>query len=144
MTCRRSMALMLLCFCPTVSTQTARTACGGESGETELPRLPPLWRARMTQSSGWRAEGTCGGSVAVALRDAERCFELQGWDEASRHIISKRAGQKRTLVVWEKKRQRLLLLVCETGPGSCRFSFGVENTGESRQGVAVVDGGSEL
>ena len=98
----------------------------GAAADDALP-LPPLARVATADVSGktWRQAGELGGSVVAARADFWTALSAAGWT-LDKTIVLGRAHAVSELMVWTRRRRRVLLMVWEKEAGTCGFAWGEE------------------
>ena len=92
----------------------------------ELP-LPPLAEVLSSDSSGqaWRQSGQMGGSVEGVRKELAMALGAAGW-ALNKTIALGRLSARSELMIWTRRRQRVLLMVWEKETGTCGFAWGEE------------------
>ena len=89
--------------------------------------LPPL--ATITQTGGstetWRQTGAIHGTVISAEREFSLALRQGGW-KIEKSIALGRAPGRSKLILWTRRKQRVLLMLWETEIGACGFAWGDE------------------
>jgi len=89
--------------------------------------LPPLARVEYADASGatWQQSGSLGGSVASAGAELRMALATQGW-RLDKTIVLKNLPSRSELMLWIRRERRIIMMLWETGAGSCGFAWGEE------------------
>ncbi len=92
----------------------------------EVP-LPPLAEVVSTDASGqtWQQSGEIGGSLEAVLQEFAVSLRVAGWG-LDKTIMMGRLSARSGLTVWNRRRQRVLLMLWEKEAGKCGFALGRE------------------
>jgi hypothetical protein len=92
----------------------------------ELP-LPPLAEVKASDRSGetWQQSGQMSGSVADVHKEFAMALGAAGW-ALNKTISLGRTSARSELMIWTRKKQRVLLMVWEKEAGTCGFAWGEE------------------
>ncbi len=104
-------------------------SAAGTAGKTEV-RLPPLATPATADQPGdeatWRQTGELPAAFATARLDWQKCLRQQGWQPTRQMPLSTAAGARRELSAWQRRDQRLLLLLWEGQLGRTGFAWGLD------------------
>lgn len=97
-----------------------------ESKRLKVP-LPPLAEVLSTDSSGqtWQQSGQMGGSVEGVRNELAMTLGAAGW-ALNKTIVLGRLSARSELMIWTRRKQRMLLMVWEKETGTCGFAWGEE------------------
>ncbi|MDD4101446.1 MAG: hypothetical protein PHU80_02290 [Kiritimatiellae bacterium] len=89
--------------------------------------LPPLAAVTSTDTGGqtWQQSGEIGGSLEAALKEFAVALGAAGWG-LDKTIMLGRLSSRSGLTVWNRGRQRVLLMLWEKEAGTCGFAWGRE------------------
>ena len=71
----------------------------------------------------WKLSGQIPGSLTVARKDFEVCFNRQGWKQLN-STPTGMPGQRAELSTWTKGKRTLILMLSEDEPGRSSFYLG--------------------
>ncbi len=93
--------------------------------------FPPLARVTERDDSGttWNVVGWQNGGLETVFDDFRLCLTRQGW-AWNTVLVREQGSGKMALVVAQRGRNRLLLMLWESGPGVCGFSVGEDRDEE--------------
>ncbi len=97
-----------------------------ESKWLKVP-LPPLAEVLSTDCSGqtWQQSGQMGGTVEGVRNELAMTLGTAGW-VLDKTIALGRLAARSELMIWTRRKQRMLLMVWEKETGTCGFAWGEE------------------
>jgi len=89
--------------------------------------LPPFAEVQSNDGSGqtWQQSGQIRGTVEVARKELAMTLGKAGWS-LSKTIALGQLSARSELMVWTRRKQRILLMVWEKETGTCGFAWGEE------------------
>ena len=89
--------------------------------------LPPLAEVLSTDSTGqtWQQTGQMRGTVEGVRKELAMVLGKAGW-ALNKTIALGQLAARSELMIWTRRKQRILLMVWEKETGTCGFAWGEE------------------